>query len=64
MEQLPLLQIEEPAGPDPAHRCPSCLSTDVERTARRSFERLLPRLRPYRCWVCGRRFLDRPSTQR
>jgi len=56
--------LEPPLHPRPAHECPACRSTDIERTPRRGFEHLLPRRRPYRCCVCGRRFLDRPSGQR
>ena len=45
------------------HRCPSCQSREVERTARRGIlERvflLLVGQRPYRCLNCHRRFYDR-----
>jgi predicted Zn-ribbon and HTH transcriptional regulator len=45
----------------PAHRCPACRSTDIERAPRRGLEHLLPRKRPYQCCACGYRFLDRPT---
>jgi transposase-like protein len=52
---------------DPAHLCPECFSDDVTRVPRRSLRDHLARLfgrRVYRCQECGRRFYDRPSTDR
>jgi hypothetical protein len=45
----------------PAHQCPACQSTSVERAPRRGLEHLRPRRRPYLCCVCGHRFFDLPS---
>jgi transposase-like protein len=42
-------------------KCPHCGSTDVGRSHRRFFERLLFGLRPFRCHTCLRRFLKRSS---
>lgn len=38
-------------------RCPKCQSENVFRSRRRALEYLVPFYRPFRCYLCERRFL-------
>jgi predicted Zn-ribbon and HTH transcriptional regulator len=38
------------------HRCPRCTSTEIARSRRRVWERLLFFLKPYRCTICDHRY--------
>jgi len=43
-------------------KCPRCGSHDTARSRRKLFERLLFRLKPYRCGSCQHRFFSRVTT--